>query len=174
MNQTAIAAMENVHTAGAVADMSQSMPTVPGWLIGPVVRMARAVNPIVLRAAGRSAIPIAVVFHSGRRSGRHYATPVIAFPTGNGFVITLPYGSGTNWCQNVLASGRGSIRWHGVDYWALRAAVVGPGEALPLLSSGLRRLMRLVRIRQFLIIHATPEARNQPIHQPKEHVSRLD
>jgi hypothetical protein len=53
MNQTAIAAMENVHTAGAVADMSQSMPTVPGWLIGPVLRMARAVNPIVLRAAGR-------------------------------------------------------------------------------------------------------------------------
>jgi hypothetical protein len=98
---------------------------------------------------------------------------VIAFPTRNGFVITLPYGSGTNWCQNVLASRRGSIRWHGVDYRAPHAEVFGPGEALPLLSPGLHRLVRLVRIRQFLMIHTMPQYGNQPLDQPKEHESRL-
>jgi hypothetical protein len=73
----------------------------------------------------------------------------------------------------VLANGPGSICWHGVDYRALHAEVFGPGEALPLLSPGLRRLVRLLRSRQFLIVHTMPQSRNQPLDQPKAHESRL-
>ena len=133
---------------------SQSTPALPRWLIRPILRIAVVVNPIVLRVAGRRAIPIAVVSHAGRRSGRHYATPVIAFPMRNGFAITLPYGSGTNWCQNVLTSSPASIQWQGVHYRALDAEIVGPGKALPLLPPGLRQLVWLLRIRQFLILNA--------------------
>src|SRR5919201_5236388 len=69
---------------------SGSDPTIPRRLLGPIVAFSRAVNPWVLRLAGRPGVPIAVVRHRGRRSGQAYANPVIAFPTGGGFVISLP------------------------------------------------------------------------------------
>jgi hypothetical protein len=47
-------------------------------------------------------------------------------------VISLPYGSGANWCCNILASGAASIRWQGVQHPVVRAEVLGPAEALPL------------------------------------------
>jgi hypothetical protein len=84
----------------------RSEPTVPRPLIGPILAFARVANPLVLRLAGRRYAPIAVVRHAGRRSGRRYATPVVAFPTHGGFVISLPYGSGVSWCRNVLAGAR--------------------------------------------------------------------
>ncbi len=78
----------------AVMHIEQSDPSLPRWLIKPMVAFARVANPWLLRVAGHSGVPIAAVHHLGRRSGRRYANPVTAFPTSNGFVISLPYGSG--------------------------------------------------------------------------------
>jgi hypothetical protein len=46
--------------------------------------------------------PFAIVHHVGRRSKRRYRTPVVAFPTGRGYVTPLLYGTDTDWCLNVL------------------------------------------------------------------------
>jgi deazaflavin-dependent oxidoreductase (nitroreductase family) len=54
-----------------------------------------------------------VVLHRGRRSGRTYEAPVNVFPTENGFVFALTYGSDTDWVRNVLAAGRAELRTHG-------------------------------------------------------------
>jgi deazaflavin-dependent oxidoreductase (nitroreductase family) len=65
-------------------------------------RVNRAItNPLINLFAGILP-PQAIVHHVGRRSGRHYRTPVIAFPTGRGYVTPLPYGTDTDWCLNVL------------------------------------------------------------------------
>lgn len=60
-------------------------------------------NPVTRRFAGRIP-PMAIVVHVGRGSGKEYRTPVMAFPTGDGFVIPLTYGRGTDWEKNVLAT----------------------------------------------------------------------
>jgi deazaflavin-dependent oxidoreductase (nitroreductase family) len=44
-----------------------------------------------------------VVHHRGRKSGREYETPVKVFRRGDGYVISLPYGSTCDWVRNVLA-----------------------------------------------------------------------
>jgi deazaflavin-dependent oxidoreductase (nitroreductase family) len=44
------------------------------------------------------------VYHCGRKSGREYRTPVKVFRREDGYVISLPYGSGSDWVQNVLAA----------------------------------------------------------------------
>jgi deazaflavin-dependent oxidoreductase (nitroreductase family) len=49
--------------------------------------------------------PGAVVVHRGRRSGREYRTPVMAFPVADGVVIALTYGRRVDWLANVLAAG---------------------------------------------------------------------
>jgi deazaflavin-dependent oxidoreductase (nitroreductase family) len=46
-----------------------------------------------------------VVVHVGRRSGRTYRTPVLAFHRSERFVIALTYGPRTEWARNVLAAG---------------------------------------------------------------------
>ncbi len=57
-------------------------------------------GPIFRRLPG-----FAVVHHQGRRSGRRYATPVKFFRNGRDYVVTLPYGSRSDWVRNVLARG---------------------------------------------------------------------
>ncbi len=62
------------------------------------------INRLLLRVAPR--VPgLGVVVHRGRKSGRTYRTPVAVFPTSNGPVIGLFYGSQSDWVKNVLAAG---------------------------------------------------------------------
>lgn len=45
------------------------------------------------------------VHHRGRKSGRKYRTPVKLFRREDAYVISLPYGSDSDWVRNVLAAG---------------------------------------------------------------------
>jgi deazaflavin-dependent oxidoreductase (nitroreductase family) len=44
------------------------------------------------------------VHHHGRKSGHEYRTPVKVFRQGDSYVISLPYGSDSDWVKNVLAA----------------------------------------------------------------------
>ena len=95
-----------------VVGMRRKTPVV----LNAVRRSGRAMKPLVLRSAGTAGSPTAVVEHVGRTSGRRYDTPVVAAPTGDGFVIALPYGPNTDWLKNVLAAGRATIRFEGASH----------------------------------------------------------
>ncbi len=60
----------------------------------------RVLGPVVAHLAG-----FGIVHHVGRKSGREYATPVVALRHGDDFVIPLTYGLDTDWCRNVTAAG---------------------------------------------------------------------
>jgi deazaflavin-dependent oxidoreductase (nitroreductase family) len=53
--------------------------------------------------------PLAIVRHEGRRSGRHYRTPVVAFRTADGFVIPMTYGRDVDWARNLIAAKKGEL-----------------------------------------------------------------
>jgi deazaflavin-dependent oxidoreductase (nitroreductase family) len=57
-----------------------------------------------------------VIEHRGRRSGKVYRTPVVVRPTGDGFIVPMPWGEGTDWYRNVRAAGECVIHWKGRDY----------------------------------------------------------
>jgi deazaflavin-dependent oxidoreductase (nitroreductase family) len=65
--------------------------------------------------------PWAVIHHRGRRSGRGYLTPVVAWPVPDGLVVILFYGERSDWVRNVLAQDGGSVTFRG-----RRRALVGP------------------------------------------------
>ena len=73
----------------------------PRWL----ARFNRRVtNRLAAPVAGR--LPgFGLIEHRGRRSGRRYQTPVLAFRRRASYVVALTYGPGTDWAQNVLAEG---------------------------------------------------------------------
>src|SRR2546426_1415068 len=85
---------------------------------GGALRAAtRRFNPLVLRLAGTRFLPLyGVVQHRGRRSGKTFRTPVVVRPTGDGFIVPMPWGERTDWYRNVRAADGCVLRWKGRDY----------------------------------------------------------
>jgi deazaflavin-dependent oxidoreductase (nitroreductase family) len=76
----------------------------------------RVLNPLMLHRAGHPHWYAARLEHVGRRSGRHYATPVVAQPVHGGFAIPLPYGPDVDWRRNLQAAGSGVLQVDGVRH----------------------------------------------------------
>jgi len=56
--------------------------------------------------------PLAIIEHRGRKSGRRYRTPILAFPTNNGYIFALTYGRNVDWVKNLRTSGSGVLRYN--------------------------------------------------------------
>ena len=83
-----------------------------GWLNF----IKHTLNPLTRRIGRSSSGPFAIVRHVGRRSGKHYETPIMARPVDGGFVIELTYGYDVDWYKNVQAAGGCTLVWHGNQY----------------------------------------------------------
>jgi deazaflavin-dependent oxidoreductase (nitroreductase family) len=119
--------------------------------IDAVRRFNRAVlNPAMLRLAGSKHWYASVVHHVGRTSGKPYATPVLIHAAGDRFYIPLPYGTGVDWCANVLAAGGCTVDHKGQRFTATAPAIVPDTEVAPLISGRLRWTFGLYRVTSFL------------------------
>jgi deazaflavin-dependent oxidoreductase (nitroreductase family) len=123
--------------------------------IKPVTDAARAfnkriANPAMMKLAGRRYWFASVIRHTGRRSGREYANPVVAVPTTDGFLISLPYGDGVDWLKNVLAAGRATIEAKGETWALVEPEVVDRASAQPLLARRARMMFALAGIERYL------------------------
>lgn len=97
-------------------------------------------NPVMLLPAGRRWWYAGVIRHTGRRTGRSYATPVVVTPVaGDGFVIPLPYGADVDWLRNVTAAGTATVTVGGERYGVCQPEVITAAEAAPLLPNRRRR-----------------------------------
>lgn len=117
----------------------------------------RVLNPLMMRLAGRRYWYASVIHHSGRRSGREYATPVVAYAIDGGFLIPLPYGTDVDWLRNVLTAGEAILDVHGKTGTVREPIVLAWDQALPLLpparASFWRRLPRV----SFLRVNTAPD-----------------
>jgi len=71
-----------------------------------------ATNRLFLLFAG-GIPPFAIVNHQGRYSGNSYRTPIMAFPTKDGFVFALTYGRSVDWVKNLISSNKGALEYQG-------------------------------------------------------------
>lgn len=108
------------------------------------------VNPIIKLVAGRSLY--ALVYHTGRKSGKEYATPVMGAVKDGTIFIGLPYGVDTDWILNIQAAGSCRVKIEGATYTAANPELAGPESALPVFSDGYRQNYKKARIKptQFL------------------------
>jgi len=83
----------------------------PGFVRIPYFmrRVNRVVTNPILGTIAWVVPPLAVVHHVGRRSGRRYRTPVVAFRSAGGFVIPMTYGRDVDWGRNLRAAGGGEL-----------------------------------------------------------------
>jgi deazaflavin-dependent oxidoreductase (nitroreductase family) len=120
--------------------------------------VARLVNPLVLRIAGRRHMPIlGVVQHRGRKTGRRYATPLGVRPAaGGGFVIPLTFSQASHWYQNIRAAGWGVVTYQGADHAVAGPVLVGRGTAGPAYPRYERLALRLIGINEFVRLTEAP------------------
>ncbi len=97
-------------------------------------------NPAMMALAGRRYWYASTIRHTGRKSGKHYATPVVAISVPGGIVVPLPYGSDVDWLRNVRAAGFATITCKGQTYHVLRPEVVDASTVEPHLSAVRRRV----------------------------------
>jgi deazaflavin-dependent oxidoreductase (nitroreductase family) len=116
--------------------------------------VARVVNPLVLRIAGRRHMPVlGIVRHRGRRTGRLYATPLGVRPAaGGGFVIPLTFSDASHWYQNIKAAGGGVITYRGADHAVAGPVVVSRATAGPAYPRYERLALRLIGINEFVLL----------------------
>ena len=113
----------------------------------------RTLNPLTLKIAGNRLRVYASLKHVGRRSGQEYATPVVAKPLGDGFVVPLPYGADVDWCRNVLAAGKCTLRWNEQEYSLEKPEMMTPKEALGAFPMTQRIIFSAGGIKQYLMLH---------------------
>jgi len=102
----------------------------------------RVTNPVA-----RSLTPwlpcLGTLEHTGRKSGRHYRTPLLVFKTRDGFVILIGYGPESDWLKNVLAGGPTVLHKLGKAIALANPQIVSKAEAAPLVTPAPRLLYRL-------------------------------
>ena len=109
-------------------------------------------NPYQMKTAGTVGAYASVIRHVGRTTGRSYETPLVPFPTDDGFVIALPYGPSTDWLKNVMASGSATIVHGGNTYPVDRPELVPVAMAAPYLPAKEQRSLRRFAIDQCLLV----------------------
>ena len=111
----------------------------------------RRANRLLLRLSGRRLRAYSILRHVGRTSGREYRNPVSAYPLGDGFVIAVLYGTGSQWVRNVLATGRLSLRTKGRDYPLERPELIPAERAIGAFPPWQRAMLRARRIQDFFV-----------------------
>ena len=125
-------------------------------VLGP---MTRVLNPVIARVAGRRHIRFAAqIHHRGRRSGRPYVTPASARRAGPFLLIPLTFGTGSDWCRNVLAAGGCTVRWNGATYATDQPQVLDEEAAMAVGGAAVSRVERhvllpLMGVSTFLQLH---------------------
>lgn len=116
-------------------------------------------NPHQMKTAGTPGAYASVIRHIGRKTGRSYETPMVPFATEDGFVIALPYGSGTDWVRNVMASGSATIVHDGNTYRVDQPELVPLAMAAPYMSAKEQRELRRFAIDQCLRVRCVVPGR---------------
>ncbi|WP_102144150.1 nitroreductase family deazaflavin-dependent oxidoreductase [Mycobacterium hubeiense] len=112
----------------------------------------RVTNRVVLPLSGW--LPAwSVVEHVGRRSGRTYRTPVSAFRTvDDGIAILLPYQPDRDWLKNLQAAGGGRMKIAGRTFDVADPRIVPTRDALALLKSPWRQLLKRTGVEYTLLL----------------------
>jgi deazaflavin-dependent oxidoreductase (nitroreductase family) len=130
-------------------------PIRPALIVRTVMRpMTKVLNPVIKRLAGRRHFVMAAqIHHVGRRSERHYVTPVGAHLKDDVFVIPLTFGNQSDWVRNVRAAKGCTIRVNGGTYRAGEPEFLNWADAQSVLRSMFpitRFFFPLMGIKQFM------------------------
>jgi deazaflavin-dependent oxidoreductase (nitroreductase family) len=96
--------------------------------------------------------PLAVLHHRGRRSGRSYRTPVVAFRSAHGFVVPMTYGRDVDWARNLRAAGGGELTQMGRRFRVRHPRIVDAAHAKSRLPAMVRPVLVAAGLPGFVLL----------------------
>ena len=108
-------------------------------------------NPL-MRTVAWLVPPLAILHHVGRRSGRAYRTPVVAFRAAKGFVVPMTYGRDVDWARNLVAARGGEIEQMGRRFGLRNPRIVDGEKAYPHLPAVVRPALRLASFPGYVLL----------------------
>lgn len=115
-------------------------------------RVNRAVTNPVMRTFAWRTPPLAVLHHVGRKSGRRYQAPVLAFRSEKQFAIPMPYGRDVGWARNILAADRCTLVQGGRRWRLQKARIVDFEDAESVLPAILRPALRVADLPGYVLL----------------------
>lgn len=115
-------------------------------------RVNRVVTNPVLGTIAWIVPPLAVVHHVGRRSGRRYRTPVVAFRSARGFVIPMTYGRDVDWGRNLRAAGGGELVQMGRRFRIRNPRIVDGEAARSWLPAAVRPVLLAAQFPGYVLV----------------------
>lgn len=95
---------------------------------------------------------MAVIHHVGRKTGRRYRAPVMAFRTSRGFVVPMTYGRDVDWGRNIMRAGGCELACTGRRYRLRNPRIVDGKAAYSQLPVGIGSLLRAANLPGFLLL----------------------
>lgn len=108
----------------------------------------RFLEPVVRHLPG-----FGVIEHRGRRSGRVYRTPVLAFRRGDRLTFAATYGPRSDWVRNIIANEGGAFERSG-KRWRLSEPRAYRDPARRAVPRIVRPALALLRAADFLSVRA--------------------
>lgn len=96
--------------------------------------------------------PLAVVHHVGRKSGRHYRNPVVAFRSRDGFVIPMTYGRDVDWARNMMKARGCEIQQMGRRFRLSNPRIVGIDAASGHLPAAVRPALKVADFPGYVLL----------------------
>jgi len=97
--------------------------------------------------------PFSLIRHTGRKTGRPYETPLILARHGRDFIAELTYGPEVAWYRNVVAAGRCTVVFKGVEYEIDRVEPCDREVGLRAFGYPAALVLRLLRRHEFRLLH---------------------
>ncbi len=107
-------------------------------------------NRLLKGLAHASRGPFAMIYHTGRRSSKAYATVIMVWPLEKGFVIALTYGPQVDWYRNIQAAEGCTIRWHKKIYTLGKPEAIDAEKALTAFPAFFRSILSRQKVKQFI------------------------
>ncbi len=115
---------------------------VPMW-VAKINR--RFLNPMEIKKGKRP-----VIIHDGRSSGTTYRTPLDAHPVDGGYVFILMYGSGSDWVQNIMASGSATLSIEGDEFALVSPRLISKEAAWQILTEDVEKPAGFLKVTEYL------------------------
>ena len=96
--------------------------------------------------------PFAVIPHVGRRSGRPYRTPVVAFHAGPAFVVPMTYGRDVDWAPNIVRANGCDLERMGHRATLRNLRIVAFDAAEPRLPAFARQIFRAAALPGYVLL----------------------
>jgi deazaflavin-dependent oxidoreductase (nitroreductase family) len=120
--------------------------------------LKNTLNRMTSRMARSGHGPFSLIRHKGRKTGKSYETPLILAAYEKDFIAELTYGPGVAWYRNIVAAGRCTVVFKGVEYEIDRIEQCDAEVGLRAFGYPAALVLRLLRRHEFRLLHTVNPA----------------